>query len=138
MAVYLLTWNPEQYDLLTSADEVAERGETADEWRTQNRRIVAGDVLVLLRQGAEPRGIVGVGRATGTPDRFASPYDGHVRWYVPLAWWYLTPDRPLVTLAELRERFPIAHGWGPRGSGTLLPEPVGPALCDLLLDRTER
>jgi 5-methylcytosine-specific restriction enzyme A len=69
MDAYLLTWNPARYDWdeLPRLARRLENGQTAGTtWSCgQTRRIEKGDRLFMLRQGSEPRGIVGSGRAAG-------------------------------------------------------------------------
>jgi HNH endonuclease len=68
MPTFLLTWNPERFvewdDLAETAAKTA-RGETyRGNWSSGNTKsIVEGDRLFLLKQGPEPKGIMGSGRA---------------------------------------------------------------------------
>ena len=70
MATYLLTWNPTCWDVSAMADELAEAGRASAHWTTVSRKIREGDTIVFLRQGVEPRGVVGLGRATGATQGF--------------------------------------------------------------------
>lgn len=67
MNTYLLTWNPAKWpwnDLAECIHQVKTTGHYLERWSCgRSRRIVEGDRLFLLRQGLEPRGIVGSGRA---------------------------------------------------------------------------
>src|SRR5262249_37088396 len=70
---YLLTWNPNNWPWRDLEDQV---GQTAggraveDRWSCGNtKRIRKGDRLFLLRQGVEPRGIMGSGWAMSPPYR---------------------------------------------------------------------
>jgi 5-methylcytosine-specific restriction enzyme A len=68
VATYLLTWNPDRWewtDLASMVESIA-RGEPARErWSTGTRTDLApGSRVFLLRQGVEPRGIVGAGFTT--------------------------------------------------------------------------
>ncbi|MEM1055159.1 MAG: hypothetical protein AAGI52_06505 [Bacteroidota bacterium] len=127
MAIYLLTWNPKYFRLAGTIAEFEDSGYATDSWRTQSRRIVPGDQLLLLRQGTN-RGIVGLAVATGAPEQLTLPWDeGRARWYVPLEWERIQAE-PFLPMAALRQRFLISHNWQPRCSGTLIPEPTGQAL----------
>jgi hypothetical protein len=69
MATYLLTWNPEYWpwnNQAEMADDVARGREVVDNWSAGGtKQIEKDDRLFLLRQGLEPRGIIGSGRAIG-------------------------------------------------------------------------
>lgn len=68
---YLLTWNPEHWDWTDReemARQTAEGSRVEARWSCGNtKRIKPGDRLFLLRQGVDPRGIVGAGWATSSP-----------------------------------------------------------------------
>ena len=128
LPVYLLTWNPDCWDVSEMAEELASTGRASTSWTTVSRKIRPGDTIVFLRQGVEPRGIVGLGRAT------AAPWNGGRRWYCPLRWEWLEPDAPAVTVPELQELIPTGH-WTPRCSGTRVPEVEAEVLLDLLRQR---
>lgn len=65
MATFLLTWNPAKWDWtdLPAQVEALDRGEVVKrEWTTgQRTRVDIGDSFFFLRQGVEPRGIMGSG-----------------------------------------------------------------------------
>ncbi len=67
MTTYLLTWNPSKWpwpELDDCIQEIKATGHYLERWSCgRNRKIVEGDRLFLLRQGLEPRGIVGSGWA---------------------------------------------------------------------------
>ena len=69
---YLLTWNPEKWhweNIEEQATRTAEGRPVLDRWSCGRRKnIRVGDRLFLLRQGVEPRGIIGAGYALSTPD----------------------------------------------------------------------
>lgn len=127
MAAYLLTWNPRHWSVAGMAAELAETGAARADWTTVSRKIREGDQVLFLRQGAEPRGIVGAGRALGVPYWYAPLR----RWLCPLAWDWLEPDAPVVTVAELQEQIPTGH-WTPRCSGTRIGDVEAAVLLDLL------
>ncbi len=68
MPTFLLTWNPERFvewDDLAETEAMTARGETyRGDWSSGNTKsIVEGDRLFLLKQGPQPRGIMGSGWA---------------------------------------------------------------------------
>jgi 5-methylcytosine-specific restriction protein A len=71
MGTYLLTWNPNRWawtDLTLMAHRVREEGSALMRWSCGNtRRIEAGDRVFLLRQGAEPKGILASGMVIEPP-----------------------------------------------------------------------
>lgn len=68
MATYLLTWNPDRWawkDLADAVDRVRAFGRESTSWSCGNtKRITERDRVFLLKQGVEPRGLVGSGWAT--------------------------------------------------------------------------
>jgi 5-methylcytosine-specific restriction protein A len=64
---YLLTWNPNKWpweDLEEAVQTIEEDGQFEEAWSTGNNKSVEpGSRLFLLRQGVEPRGIIGSGIA---------------------------------------------------------------------------
>ena len=71
MNTYLLTWNPQKWrwrDLSRRIAEIKKKGFCVTDWSCGNNKSIAkGDRLFLLRQGEEPRGIVGAGFAESRP-----------------------------------------------------------------------
>jgi 5-methylcytosine-specific restriction enzyme A len=67
MSTYLLTWSPKKWqwkDLPKKISEIRKKGFCLTDWSCGNNKSIAnGDRLFLLRQGEEPRGIVGAGWA---------------------------------------------------------------------------
>ena len=68
MQTFLLAWNPRKWAWTTldaDYDLARKQGFLDDRWSCgRNKRIHAGDRVFLLRQGLEPRGIVGSGFVT--------------------------------------------------------------------------
>jgi 5-methylcytosine-specific restriction enzyme A len=65
---FLLTWNPRvhAWDELPADLRKLKRGKLVVRWGCgRSRQIRDGDRLYLLRQGVEPRGLVGSGHASG-------------------------------------------------------------------------
>lgn len=71
MSTYLLTWNPAKFnwrDLAKEARALRQGKELRSNWRVgHSKRILPGDRLFLLKQGAKPRGIVASGWVTSEP-----------------------------------------------------------------------
>ena len=71
MSTYLLTWSPKKWrwtDLSRRISEIRRKGYCVADWSCGNNKSIAeGDRVFLLRQGEEPRGIVGAGRAASAP-----------------------------------------------------------------------
>jgi 5-methylcytosine-specific restriction protein A len=67
MSTYLLTWSPKKWqwnDLSRRIGEIKRKGYSVTNWSCgNNKSITKGDRVFLLRQGEEPRGIVGAGWA---------------------------------------------------------------------------
>lgn len=67
MNTFLLTWSPKKWewrDLSRRIGEIKRKGFCVTDWSCGNNKSIAGgDRLFLLRQGEEPRGIVGAGWA---------------------------------------------------------------------------
>ena len=67
MNTYLLTWSPKKWrwkDLSGRISEIRKKGYCVTDWSCGNNKSIAkGDRVFLLRQGEEPRGIVGAGWA---------------------------------------------------------------------------
>jgi 5-methylcytosine-specific restriction enzyme A len=67
MNTYLITWNPKLWPWVTLERDVAKLrkvGYLDDGWTCVTTQIRPGDRVFLLRQGEEPRGILGSGHAT--------------------------------------------------------------------------
>ena len=71
MNTYLLTWSPKKWrwrDLARRVAEIRRKGYCVTDWSCGNNKSIArGDRVFLLRQGEEPRGIVGAGFADSEP-----------------------------------------------------------------------
>lgn len=106
MGTYLLTWSPRKWawvDLAERIGEIRSRGFCVTDWSCGNNKSIArGDRLFLLRQGEEPRGLVGVGRAEGEPYeaihwRPEKAKTGRTTMYLNVRWeTLLDPDRESI------------------------------------------
>jgi 5-methylcytosine-specific restriction protein A len=68
VGTFILTWNPENWlwtDLAAAAEQTAAGSPFSTRWSTGNtKRIGPGDRVFLLKQGAQPRGIMAAGDVT--------------------------------------------------------------------------
>ena len=141
---YLLTWNPTRWQwtsLLDDVKRVAESGGIDDRWSSGNtKRINPGDRLFLLRQGLEPRGIMGSGHAASTVYQGAS-WDPHhdTANYVDLRFDALLD--PLVDgvlpLARLHSGPLAGVNWNTQSSGISIDDAAAARLEELWLDFLE-
>ncbi len=136
MATYLLTWNPAKWEWKDYDDrlrEVAERGSFTFPWDTgANRRVRAGDRVFLLRQGLEPRGIVGSGHAVSDvyQDEHWNPIREGLANYIVVEWDHLvdpTRDWYIPRKRLDAEIFSGVH-WNTQRSGITIREDVAEIL----------
>ncbi|MDP9476130.1 MAG: EVE domain-containing protein [Actinomycetota bacterium] len=138
MSTYLLTWNPNRWDWTDqalTAQRVREEGSAVVRWSCGNtRRIEAGDRIFLLRQGAEPRGIVASGTVIEPPyedahwDESASKPALYVDVRLDAL---LDPDSDGVLRRELLDEPPFSGmHWNAQSSGTTIPAHVAAALTE--------
>ncbi len=137
--IYLLTWNPAKWpwdDLTECIQEVRTTGHHLDRWSCgRNRKIVEGDRLFLIRQGQEPRGIVGSGwAASGVFDDW---HWDEVKRAIGQRAWYVEVDFDVLLDADhepILRRTQLDHGvlarmhWDSQSSGVLIPEEVAQRL----------
>jgi 5-methylcytosine-specific restriction protein A len=139
MKTYLLTWNPAKWpwaDLAECIHQVKTVGHYREHWSCgRNRKIVEGDRLFLLRQGLEPRGVVGSGWAVS--DVFddwhwdeAKRAGGQRAWCIEMDFdALLDADRePILPRARLNEGVLAQMYWDSHSSGVLIPQPVAEQL----------
>ena len=135
MNTYLLTWNPAKWpwdDLATCIHQLKTAGHYRERWSCgRNRRILEGDRVFLLRQGLEPRGIVGSGRVVS--DVFDDWHWDETRRAAGQRVWCIDVDfdtlldadrEPIVTRAQLSEGTLGQMHWDSQSSGILIPETV--------------
>ncbi|MEV8514238.1 DUF3883 domain-containing protein [Dactylosporangium sp. NPDC051484] len=130
----VVTWNPKRWNPDNWAEEVypsnveaVEAGRVLrDRWSTGNRKtgIEPGDRVFFLRQGVEPRGIVGSGIAASRifPDeQWDDERAGEDANYVLIDWdTLLLPDDGLPH-PRLVHNIPEGGGWAPQASGWVVP-----------------
>jgi 5-methylcytosine-specific restriction protein A len=135
MSTYLLTWNPAKWlwdDLAECIHQVRATGHCLDRWGCgNNRRIVEGDRLFLIRIGKEPRGIVGSGWAVSSVfDDWhrddAKRANGQRTWYVQIDFDALLNAElgPILSRAQLNSGMLGAMRWNSRVSGIMIPDEV--------------
>jgi 5-methylcytosine-specific restriction protein A len=106
MSAYLLTWSPNKWqwkDLSQRITEIKKKGFCITDWSCGNNKSIAkGDRLFLLRQGEEPRGIVGAGFADSEPFeavhwREEKAKAGRTTMYLTVRWeTLLNPDKESI------------------------------------------
>lgn len=132
MKTFLLTWNPEKWpwdDLADSIARVHAGEEVADQWTMVRKEAMQGDQVFLLKQGKEPRGIMGSGKVTGSTE-IGPHYNreraqkGDTRRYVPFVFETLVAPDELLPIAKIQEISGGPNNFQPQGSGCLLTEDV--------------
>ena len=132
MNTFLLTWNPAKWPWDELADCIAKvqaGEEVADKWTTVRKEATQGDRIFLLKQGKEPRGIMGSGKVTG-PTATGLHYDtnkaaqGVQRRYLPFVFETLVAPHELLPIAKLQKVVGGPNNFEPFGSGCLLTEDV--------------
>ena len=134
MSTYLLTWSPKKWrwtDLSRRILEIRRKGFSVTDWSCgNNKSIDEGDRLFLLRQGEEPRGIVGAGRAaSGSYEevhwREEKARAGRTTMYVSVRWeTLLDPEAESILPREWLNPGALARvNWNTQISGiTIRPE----------------
>lgn len=124
LPTYLLTWNPDKFAFPEMSERVRERAEgraVRFGWSSGNRtRMKRGARVFLMRQGVEPRGLVGAGTVDGDiseephwdPKQAAQNKTFHS---VPVLWDALLAE-PAISREELFDRFPSGP-WDSAASG---------------------
>ena len=135
MTTYLLTWNPAKWpwpELDKCIQTIKTTGHYSDTWSCgRNRKIVEGDRFFLIRQGKEPRGIIGSGWVASPvfDDRHwdeVKQAAGQRAWYVMVDFdVLLNADRePILSRAQLDAGVLGHMHWDSQSSGIVNPEPV--------------
>ncbi|MBQ1057669.1 DUF3883 domain-containing protein [Micromonospora sp. C32] len=143
-ATMVVTWNPERWNPDDWAEtvyprnvEVVESGRLLrDRWSTGSRKggIEPGDRIFFLRQGPEPRGIIGSGTAASRifPDeQWDDERAGQHANYVLIDWDTLLLPEDGLPHALLANHIPEAGAWRPQGSGWVLSPYVAAELEEL-------
>ncbi|HEX7957620.1 MAG TPA: hypothetical protein VF508_11790, partial [Pyrinomonadaceae bacterium] len=139
MSTYLLTWSPKKWrwkDLSRRISEIKKRGYCVTDWSCgNNKSIEKGDRLFLLRQGEEPRGIVGAGWAeSGSFEevhwREEKARAGRTTMYLMVRWeTLLNPEtEPILPREWLNEGVLSGVNWNTQISGITIRPEVAEAL----------
>ncbi|MGR6837993.1 HNH endonuclease [Aliivibrio wodanis] len=139
MASYVFTWNPERWnwlDLQNAISLVANGEEYIFKWSSGNtKKIVPGDTFFLLRQGENPRGIIGFGTVVSKSYDFPHwdidrAKNGDVAPRNDLSFKVLS-ELPIIPLSDLEYRFP-EYNWSPRVGGLSLYDDISHIIsCEL-------
>ena len=136
MSTYLLTWSPKKWqwkDLSRRISEIKRKSYCVTDWSCgNNKSIVKGDRVFLLRQGEEPRGIVGAGWAESASYeeihwRKEKARIGRTTMYVKVRWeTLLNPETESILPREwLNDAVLSRVNWNTQISGiTIWPEVV--------------
>ena len=131
-AAYLFTWNPARFpfpELEGRAQEVREDGSTVVRWSTGTRRTMSrGERVFLVRQGPEPRGLVGVGEVHGSVVEGphwdpAESHRGRTSFLVDVRWTALSRE-PFLDLPRLIEETGDSTVWSSPSGGVALDSTV--------------
>lgn len=122
----LFTWNPGRFSfskMEEAARTVAEEGQATLGWSTGQRKanVAVGDRVFLMRQGQEPRGLVGSGIVGGSPEELPhweekARAEGKTYHRVPVRWDVLR-EEPVLPLPELIDRFGRKDLWETQAGG---------------------
>ena len=152
MASYLLTWNPQKWpweDIQQDIDEIARKGSVLFRWSCGNsKRIIKGDRVFLLRQGVEPRGILGSGWAESESFeeihwREEKAKKGRTTRYILVRWEVLlNPEMESIFPREWLNEFPLSEvNWNTQISGINIADRIAEELekrwAEFLEDRTK-
>jgi hypothetical protein len=131
----MVTWNPQKWNPDgTWADEtyprqveaVADGGLLRGQWATGGRTggIEPGDRVFFLRQGREPRGVIGSGTTTSrifNDGHWDDDRAGGIANYVLIDWDTLLLPEDGLPIEALIDRIPEGGIWRPQASGWILP-----------------
>jgi 5-methylcytosine-specific restriction protein A len=131
MPTYLLTWNPKKWHWADLADFIAtvrENGEVQTNWSCGiTRRIQPGDRVFLLRQGVEPKGIVGAGWAESEPyedEHWNGDAGGRPARYIDVTFTELfdAETEPILPRSALDDGALANVNWRTQSSGIRIPD----------------
>lgn len=142
MNTYLLTWSPKKWrwkDLSRRISEIKRKGFCVTDWSCGNNKSIAkGDRVFLLRQGEEPRGLVGAGWAESEPHedvhwREEKAKAGRTTMYVVVRWeTLLNPETEAILPREWLNDSALSRvNWNTQISGIT----IHPAAAEVLEDR---
>ena len=137
VSTFIVTWNPRRW-AWDDRDEAVARtatGEVYDEqWSVGGRRsgMQDGDMVYLLKQGPEPRGIVasGVVRSSVWQDDHWDGTPGKVANYVDIDWERVVDDGDILATQTLEAEV-TAVNWTPQGGGITIDRAAAPRVAEL-------
>jgi hypothetical protein len=126
---YLLTWDPTMYGFTrfaAAAKAAEERGEAELNWSMGDRTSAPiGARVFLMRQGQEPKGLVGAGRVIGsiTPEQHWDPKQREQGKTYPMApiRWQTLRELPVLPLDQLSSEFGQPTLWNTSVGGVEIP-----------------
>ncbi|MDW8395005.1 MAG: HNH endonuclease [Anaerolineae bacterium] len=140
MATYLLTWNPTRYghdwqSIEDCIQEIEKHGYYKDDWSCGvTKRIVPGDRVFLLKQGAEPRGIIASGWATSKVRQkphwdLRARAEGRKALYVDVEFdVILNPAKRIFPRSRLDHGIYARMHWDVQASGRMIPDEIAEQL----------
>lgn len=133
MTTYLLTWNPRLWlwdELQEDMASVKDSGAVDIEWSTGvTKRIVEGDRAFLVRLEVEPKGIMGAGFFSGSPEKGLTwrRQSDRQALYAPLELNVILPEDKILPIGSLSRRF-NSVSWTPQASGQSIPPQIATEL----------
>jgi 5-methylcytosine-specific restriction protein A len=140
MSAYLVTWNPSLYawsNLPNLVKQIKKNGSALNDWTCgTTKRIAVGDYVFMLRQGKEPKGIIGFGRVLkgSYPSTFKNRLDGktgHPAQAVDVEWKVLS-ETPLISRMRLYHPKLVCMNWDTQSSGISIPATVAEVLLEMM------
>lgn len=122
---FLLTWSPTRWsggiEWVRDAAAKTKAGHLVEDGDWSTARVHGyedGDRVFLLKQVAEPRGIIASGYVAGEvyEDR-SFDNDGAVETYIPVIWEVVLQEHEPLLTTDLQRIIPTQH-WTPQASGT--------------------
>lgn len=137
MSTYLYLWNPKRWDWPDLGEAIYRLNNDQSyviSWSCgRSRRPRIGDTFLLMRLGAEPKGIIGFGsigsEAYELPHWDESRPDDTVL-FTDLVFSGLN-DQPVLPLDQLKDQFP-SQNWTPQNNATSVPDAMASEIHALL------
>lgn len=142
MSNYLLTWNPKitKWDTLDSEiSKVEKKHSTNVRWSCgMNKSIKPDDLIILMRLGREPKGIVGLGYSNTEVEtrphwKEEERLKGKSARSVKINFFQLQ-SKPIIPLASLQKEFPNFN-WTPQSSGIGVSDQIAFKLFEEVIEK---
>jgi 5-methylcytosine-specific restriction protein A len=140
MNCYLICWNPTKFrweDYSGFYAELKKKKHRKYRWSCGNNKSIDPDsYFFFLRQGKEPRGIMGIGKTLSSPypDKHWNGVEGAFTNYVDIRFETLldinNESAKVIPTSFLQERFP-QQNWTPQGSGIRIRPEIVSQVLDL-------